>query len=46
MFDELALVECSGVDDRGVFARHSKLDDLATAYYACGLFRFIRQVDA
>jgi SAM-dependent methyltransferase len=39
-FDELELVEFSGIDDYGAFTRHRPLDELADASYACGLFRF------
>jgi hypothetical protein len=43
-FPGLELVEFSGVDDRGRFCRKIDLDDLADAYYACGLFRFTKKV--
>ena len=42
MFDELELVEFSGIDDGGTLARHRELEDLAKAFYACGLFRLRR----
>lgn len=42
MFDELDLVEFSGVDDRGVFRRDRTVLELADARYACGMFRFMR----
>lgn len=41
-FDELELVEFSGVDDAGRFARHRRLEDLADQAYACGMFRLVR----
>ncbi len=41
-FPELELVEFSGVDDRGVFRRHRRLDELAGCEYACGMFHFVR----
>jgi SAM-dependent methyltransferase len=42
LFPELELVEFSGVDDGGRFARDRDLDELRDARYACGLFRFVR----
>ena len=42
MFGELELVEFSGVDDAGMFARNRPLEELAGASYANGLFRFTR----
>lgn len=42
MFDELQLMEFSGVDDNGVFKRHREIGELAQARYACGMFRFTR----
>jgi SAM-dependent methyltransferase len=42
MFDELTLVEFSGIDDAGVFRRHRTLEELAGSRYACGLYRFAR----
>ena len=44
MFDELDLVEFSGIDDSGLFRRHRDPAELADAAYACGLYRFIRPV--
>lgn len=41
-FDELELVEFSGVDDAGRFARDRSVEELAGSRYACGLFRFVR----
>jgi SAM-dependent methyltransferase len=41
-FDELTLVEFSGVDDLGRFARRRSLDEFAAAHYACGMYRFSR----
>jgi hypothetical protein len=46
MFDELQLVEFSGVDDGGVFRRDRGLRELAYARYGCGMFRFIRAAAA
>lgn len=42
-FDELELVEFSGVDDQGAFRRHRSVEELADARYGCGLFRFTRR---
>lgn len=42
MFDELELVEFSGIDDAGLLARHRSLDELADCRYACGMFRLTR----
>ena len=42
VFDELELVEFSGVDDAGSFARHRRLDELADQAYACGMYRLAR----
>jgi Caenorhabditis protein of unknown function, DUF268 len=42
MFGELELVEFSGVDDAGRFARDRELAELEGSDYACGLFRFRR----
>jgi SAM-dependent methyltransferase len=44
-FGELELVEFSGVDDRGTFRRHRRLEELAGSEYACGMFLFARPVD-
>jgi SAM-dependent methyltransferase len=41
-FDELELVEFSGIDDGGQFARHRDLRQLDGSAYACGLFLFVR----
>lgn len=41
-FDELQLVEFSGVDDRGRFRRFMQPTDLAGAEYACGMYLFRR----
>ena len=38
MFSELELVEFSGVDDSGRFARHRELAELAGSDYACGMY--------
>jgi hypothetical protein len=43
MFDELRLVEFSGIDDHGVFRRDRALHELEGALYACGLYRFERR---
>jgi SAM-dependent methyltransferase len=43
MFPQLELVEFSGVDDHGRFARHRAPDELAGSRYACGMFRFTRR---
>jgi SAM-dependent methyltransferase len=43
MFDELELVEFSGIDDDGCFRRDLAIGELAAARYACGLFRFERR---
>jgi SAM-dependent methyltransferase len=42
MFDELELVEFSGIDDLGGFRRQRAPAELATSSYACGLYRFMR----
>jgi SAM-dependent methyltransferase len=42
MFPELELIEFSGVDDNGAFARDRDLEELRASRYACGLFRFTR----
>jgi hypothetical protein len=42
MFSELTLVEFSGVDDDGAFARNRDLGELAESAYACGMFLFRR----
>jgi SAM-dependent methyltransferase len=42
MFPELELVEFSGVDDAGRFARDRDLGELVDERYACGLFRLRR----
>lgn len=42
MFDELELLEFSGVDDYGTFRRGRSPQELSGARYACGLFRFRR----
>jgi SAM-dependent methyltransferase len=43
MFDELDLIEFSGVDDEGRFIQDRPLDDLVSAHYGCGLFRLTRR---
>ncbi len=43
MFDELKLLEFSGIDDDGAFQRNRKLEELVGSRYACGLYRFERQ---
>jgi SAM-dependent methyltransferase len=43
MFDELTLMEFSGIDDAGLFCRDRGLDELAGSRYACGLYRFARR---
>lgn len=43
MFDELDLIEFSGIDDEGVFRRNRPLEELAGSRYACGLYRFERR---
>lgn len=45
-FPELELVEFSGVDDRYIFRRHRALEELAGSEYACGMFHFVRPVEA
>jgi SAM-dependent methyltransferase len=45
LFDELELVEFSGVDDAGRFRRDRSLDELAGQRYACGMFRLRRPTD-
>lgn len=45
MFSDLDLIEHSGVDDAGNFAVNRRLDELASADYACGLFMFRRCPD-
>lgn len=42
MFEELDLVEFSGIDDAGVFRRFRSLEELAACHYGCGLYRFVR----
>jgi SAM-dependent methyltransferase len=42
LFDELDLVEFSGVDDNGSFKRDRSLDELTRQTYACGLFHFCK----
>ncbi|HEV3321666.1 MAG TPA: DUF268 domain-containing protein [Solirubrobacteraceae bacterium] len=42
MFGELDLAEFSYIDDSGVFARNRAPAALASASYACGLYRFVR----
>jgi hypothetical protein len=37
-FDELELVEFSGVDDTGAFRRHREISELAGQLYACGMY--------
>jgi hypothetical protein len=43
MFGELELMEFSGIDDNGVFARHREPEELAREAYGCGLYRFTRR---
>jgi SAM-dependent methyltransferase len=43
MFDELQLIEFSGVDDYGIFRRNRKIEEFARARYACGMFHFVRR---
>jgi SAM-dependent methyltransferase len=45
MMPELELLEFSGVDDEGKFARHRSLGDLTQSRYACGLFCFTRSAN-
>lgn len=42
MFEELELVEFSGIDDAGGFKRFRSLEELADCRYGCGLYRFVR----
>lgn len=42
MFDELDLVEFSGIDDAGGFRRDVDPAELVDCSYACGLYRFER----
>ena len=42
MFEELELLEFSGIDDAGVFRRHMQPAELAREAYGCGLYRFRR----
>jgi len=42
MFAGLELTQFGGIDDAGDFEVPRDLDDLASARYACGLFRFAR----
>jgi SAM-dependent methyltransferase len=43
MFDELDLVEFSGIDDAGGFRREIDPAELVDCSYACGLYRFERR---
>jgi hypothetical protein len=43
MFDELELVEFSGIDDAGRFHADIQPSALAGSRYACGLYRFTRR---
>lgn len=43
-FHNLRLVEFSGVDDDGLFKQHMDTNDLANSSYACGLFRFMKEL--
>lgn len=43
MFEELTLIEFSGIDDAGDFREHRTLQELVGSRYACGLYRFERQ---
>ncbi len=45
MFEELDLVEFSGIDDAGRFRRELSPEELADCRYACGLYRFERRSD-
>ena len=42
-FNELELVEFSGVDDAGVYKRNRQISDLENSNYACGFFWFKKQ---
>lgn len=42
LFNELELVEFSGVDDGGEFRRYRSPEDFADQFYACGMYRFSR----
>ncbi len=42
LFDELELIEFSGVDDAGAFRRFRALEELAESTYACGMYVFQR----
>jgi SAM-dependent methyltransferase len=42
MFDELELIEFSGIDDRGELRRDRNPHELADSRYACGLYVFQR----
>ena len=42
-FNELELVEFSGVDDAGVYKRNRQISDLENGNYACGFFWFKKQ---
>jgi SAM-dependent methyltransferase len=46
MFEDLALIEFSGIDDAGDFREHRALQELVGSRYACGLYRFERQAGA
>lgn len=42
-FQELELVQFSGIDDNGTFRQDIDPDDVADASYACGLFHFTKR---
>ena len=46
MFEDLSLIEFSGIDDAGDFREHRRLQELVGSRYACGLYRFERQAGA
>ncbi len=46
MFDELELIEFSGVDDEGAFRQDRTLEELADSRYACGMYRFERKTSS
>jgi hypothetical protein len=43
MFQDLKLVEFSGVDDAGKLVFDRTPEELRRSDYACGLFRFVRR---
>ncbi len=42
-FEDLTLIECSGVDDRGRFRERIEPSELAGSSYACGFFELTRR---